>query len=1013
MLRIVLVYAAFAALWIFLSDFALVLLVRDTVALTRLAMIKGVLFILVTAGLLYLMIRGNTHRIARIEEARRDSEARFRSYVQNAPVAVLVFDRTGRCVDFNPAAVQLMGYTVEQMGRESLADPRRAEEGSRSGLQELAWQVTQGNTEGELSVLRPDGRPVWISLRASRLNETLSLVFCQDVTARRQAAMASEATLQLLRICNQAGGTRELLRELTGYFQRISGCEAVGVRLRQGEDFPYYETRGFPAEFVRLENSLCAVGPDGKPVRDCEGNPLMECMCGNILCGRFDPEKSFFTRYGSFWSGATTELLAGTTDKERLARTRNRCNSAGYESVALIPLRTRERAFGLFQFNDHRRGRFTAESVGFLEGLVNYTAIALSKLETERELGESGQFSRQVIESAAEGVVVYGPDLRYVTWNPFMERLTGLPASSVLGRTPDELFPFLRKAGAVQRALAGETPPPLEVPFEIPQTGRRGWTVNTYAPLRNASGQIIGVIGTVRDITEGRQAEEDLRETTRRLELAMASDNLGTWVWDIEADRLNIDDRVLELFGQRRETFGGRLADWERELHPEDREVTLAGLRAALRQDRDFQLEYRIVRPDAQVRAIRTNALVIRNAGGQAQRAIGLIKDVTAEKDLEDRLRQAQKMESVGRLAGGVAHDFNNMLQVIGSYVELVLQRTDPSQPAHQYLLQVQKAAQRSSDLTGQLLAFARKQAVSPRVLDLNESVAGMLRMLQRLIGEDVELAWIPGSDAGRVRLDPSQLDQVLANLAVNARDAITGPGKLSIRTSAATVDQEAAHRNPDAVAGDYVLLSVSDDGCGMDRETISHLFEPFFTTKEVGKGTGLGLATVYGIVHQNNGFITVESSPGQGSTFRIFLPRLTGPPTEGSATEQLPLRGSETVLLVEDEASILELGKMLLEELGYQVLAAGGATEALELAERHPQPIHLLLTDVVMPRMNGPELASRLASLRPRMRCLYMSGYAEGLAARGLSREMNYLRKPFTLTDLSRKVREALDRRD
>jgi CheY-like chemotaxis protein len=260
--------------------------------------------------------------------------------------------------------------------------------------------------------------------------------------------------------------------------------------------------------------------------------------------------------------------------------------------------------------------------------------------------------------------------------------------------------------------------------------------------------------------------------------------------------------------------------------------------------------------------------------------------------------------------------------------------------------------------------------------------------------------------------MDPSQLDQVLANLAVNARDAINGPGTLSIRTSAATVDREAAGRNPDASPGDYILLAVSDDGCGMDKETLSHLFEPFFTTKEAGKGTGLGLATVYGIVRQNNGFLTVESSPGLGSVFRVYLPRLAGTAaTRSEAAEQAPLRGVETILLVEDEASILELARMLLEELGYKVLAAGGAKEALELAGKNPGPIHLLLTDVVMPRMNGPELASRLAALRPGLRCLYMSGYAEGPGARGPSLELDYLRKPFTLTDLSRKVREVLDR--
>jgi len=338
---------------------------------------------------------------------------------------------------------------------------------------------------------------------------------------------------------------------------------------------------------------------------------------------------------------------------------------------------------------------------------------------------------------------------------------------------------------------------------------------------------------------------------------------------------------------------------------------------------------------------------------------IAAIRDITGRKALEDQLVQAQKMESVGRLAGGVAHDFNNMLQTILGFADLALAETPPESAVHGYLLLIKKAGQRSADLTRQLLAFARKQTVSPKVLDLNDTVAGMLKMLHRLIGEDVDLIWKPGANLWAVSIDPAQVDQIVANLAVNARDAIAGVGQLTIETQITLVDDAQCLAQADVIAGHYVLLAVSDNGCGMGKDVLDHLFEPFFTTKEVGKGTGLGLATVYGIVKQNNGLIEVHSEPGKGATFKIFLPRaqaqsLPEPGTEASK----PVQGSETVLLVEDDEAILHLGTAILEKQGYTVLAAERPGQALALLQRYEGPVDLVITDVVMPEMNGKDLA-------------------------------------------------------
>jgi len=370
-------------------------------------------------------------------------------------------------------------------------------------------------------------------------------------------------------------------------------------------------------------------------------------------------------------------------------------------------------------------------------------------------------------------------------------------------------------------------------------------------------------------------------------------------------------------------------------------------------------------------------------------------------------------MESVGRLAGGVAHDFNNMLGVILGHTELALGRVEPLHPVHADLEVIWKAAERSADLTRQLLAFARKQTVTPKVLDLNETVDKMLKMLQRLVGEDIELIWMPGSDLWQVKIDPIQIDQILMNHAANARDAIAG--KVSIETQNVIADVAYCTGHLGIVPGEYVMLAVSDNGCVMDRETLANIFEPFFTTKELGKGTGLGLAMVYGIVKQNKGAIYAYSEPGEGTIFKIYLPRYVNKISSdysALAPTESTMGGSEIVLLVEDESMLLEMFQAMLEKLAYTVLVAGTPGEAIRLAEEHAGEIHLLMTDVVMPEMNGRDLAKRLLSLYPNIKRLFMSGYTVDVIAHHgvLDEGMHFIQKPFTLKDLAIKVRKALD---
>lgn len=396
-------------------------------------------------------------------------------------------------------------------------------------------------------------------------------------------------------------------------------------------------------------------------------------------------------------------------------------------------------------------------------------------------------------------------------------------------------------------------------------------------------------------------------------------------------------------------------------------------------------------------------------------REIAERKRAEEEKTLiEAQLQQAQKMESIGRLAGGVAHDFNNMLGVILGYAEMALEQVDQGQPLYKGLVEIRKAAERSSNITKQLLAFARKQTITPRVINLNDTVVGMLNMLKRLIGEDIHVEWIPGDSVWPVKIDPSQIDQILANLCVNARDAISGVGHVTIETENVVLDEDYCNDHHGFFPGEYVKLSVSDNGCGMDRITLSQVFEPFFTTKEVGVGTGLGLSMVYGIVKQNKGFINIHSEQAVGTTFTIYLSK--------HAEEIIPVRTipqemattvkQETILLVEDEPTILKMTDMLLNKLGYTVLTASSPDEAILKAKNHKADIRLLITDVVMPDMNGKDLAETLIPICPGLKYLFMSGYtADVIAHQGILDEaVHFIQKPFSKNDLAIKVREALN---
>jgi PAS domain S-box-containing protein len=451
------------------------------------------------------------------------------------------------------------------------------------------------------------------------------------------------------------------------------------------------------------------------------------------------------------------------------------------------------------------------------------------------------------------------------------------------------------------------------------------------------------------------------------------------------------------------------------QIHPDDRSQVEEAAKEALVFGVGRRIEYRMRHKDGTWRFLESSASTIRNAEGKTEKLVIMNRDITERRRLEEQFRQAQKMEAVGRLSGGIAHDFNNLLGVIIGYSEILQEKLQSTNPLRGSVDEILAAGRRAATLTRQLLAFSRQQVLEPKVLNLNAVLKDMGNMLPRMIGEDIDLSMVLGSALGRVKADQGQIEQIVMNLAVNARDAMPDGGKLFIETTNAEIDVTFAKRYSYPVQqGSYVLLTVSDTGTGMDAAIQAHIFEPFFTTKEKGKGTGLGLATAYGIVKQSGGYIDVYSEVGTGTTFKIYLPRVHDPVESQKLPESdlMKSRGSETILLVEDETSLRTLTRNLLELSGYTVLEANNGSEAIHISQQHTGPLQLLLTDVVMPGMNGRVLAGHITAQRPPIKVVYMSGYTgQAVGAHGALEEGSFfLQKPFSRDGLVSKVRQALD---
>ena len=895
----------------------------------------------------------------KIERSLIESEERFRLVVETAPEAVFI--QTGGCIRYlNPAAVATFGAeSADQLLSRPVLE--RIHPDCQALVQERMRQLREDKRRVpavQEKFVRLDGSVIDVEVSAEPFryhDADGALVFFREVTERKRAEEAlreSERQLQLAVQVSKTGLWDHDLRSNQVYYSPEWKAQLGYAPGEMGNTIEEWEKRIHPEDRERalsVLKSLDAISPEFESdfrLRHKDGSYRWILARGALL---FDAQGQPRRIIGSHMDFTERKRMEEELDASR--RLVHRILNATPDLLYIYDLTEGRNTFA---------NRHVTEFLGY-------------GFDRAQELGAD-----------LMGEILHPEDAPAVAQH-------------------------LRRCRA---AADGET---LEIEYRMRHAdGHWRWVHCRDMVFSRTDGIPSKVLGVAQDVTERKHAEDALRKSEARLERAQRIAELGSWeasthslAIESSTEPCRWSNELYRIWGVSKESFTPTPQAIAATIHPEDRDAVQAAIRSSIETGKPFRVDHRIVRPDGTQRWVRQHGELEADDSGE-RRMIATAQDVTEYRRLQDQFLQAQRLESIGRLAGGVAHDFNNLLTVIICCGELVLEEL----PADGFLAtsvgEIRKAAQRAAALTEQLLAFGRRQVVQPKVLDLNLVILDVQKMIGRLIGEDIDLM-VRLEAAGKVLADPNQINQILMNLAVNARDAMPRGGKLSIETR----DFRAADSRPELAGGSYVELEVGDTGSGMDEYTRSHLFEPFFTTKDKAKGTGLGLSTVYGIVKQAGGHIWVRSEPGAGTTFHICLPRAEGEVVfaEVSKTPAADLRGDETLLVVEDQAEVRHLAMEVLESYGYKVLGAAGGPDALQLCEIYTGPIQMIVTDVVMPGMTGPELAAKLIALRPHIKVLFMSGYADKLIADegAFAGNMAYLQKPFSPHSLAAKVRETL----
>ena len=887
----------------------------------------------------------------RSEQALHESERKYSALVEQAADALFVHDGEGRFVAVNPRACEMLGYTREEL---------------------LRMGVTDIEQEFDL----PAAKKAWAQIEPGK-------PFALYGTQRRKDGTLFPVEVHFA--CCLLGGQRVyqgLVRDITERRraeQRISTeTERLAVTLRSiGDAVIATDDQGC----VTLLNPV-ASALTGWAAQDAAGRPLEEIF-----------------RIVNEDTGATVE-----SPVRRVLREGKVVGLANHTLLIARDGQQRPIADSSAPIRD---------AAGKLIGVVLVFRDQTDERRVAQALGESEQRYRSLVEQSLAGIYLL-QDGRFQYANPRFAEIFGFSSpEAVAGTQVMELVAPQDRAAMSERARKGPSDASKDARFGFTGLRRDGALLELEVHSRAIEHRgRPASLGMLLDVTERNRAQRAMVQSEAQFRQLAENIREVFWVSDVAARKvLYVSPGFEAIWGRSSQSVLDNPLAWMEAIHPDDRErVKRASETKQL--DGTYDEVYRIVRPDGSKRWIRDRAFPVRGGDGAVLRVVGIAEDITELRQTEEQLRQAQKMEAVGRLAGGVAHDFNNILSVILSYAQVAQEDLPPGHPLQEALGEIRRASTRAAELTQQLLLFSRQQVVAPKIIDLNELIANTEKMIRRLVGEDVQLVFAPGASLGQVRADPGNIEQVLMNLVVNARDAMPQGGRLTIETSNVEIDASFPRTQAGARSGPYVMLAVTDTGCGMDPATQARIFEPFFTTKERGKGTGLGLSTVFGIVQQSEGTIWVYSEPGKGTSFKIYLPRAAAKPEPQVAAPQLAPRGKETVLLVEDEEQVRAIAQTILKRSGYRVVLAQSARDALRICEQGGEAIDLLLTDVVMPDMSGAELARRLAESRPGLRVLCMSGYTDDSVVRHgvIKSQLAFLQKPFTPESLSRKVREVLN---
>jgi PAS domain S-box-containing protein len=917
----------------------------------------------------------------RAEQRLGTSEDRLRTIIQAEPQCVKIVAPDGTLLDMNAAGLamieadradQVIGKSVYTV----ISDAHREEFRS---LTEAVCRGSQGKLEYEVVGLKGTRR--WLEthavpLRGERDEIVGALSVTRDITDRRRAEAERQVIFEIIHGTSVTANLDELLRLIHQALRKVLYAENCFVALFNRS------TRMF--HFPFFVDQFDAAPPPQKVGRSCTafvfraGRPML------ITQKLFDE------------LAAQGEVeLVGTPSPNWLG----------------VPLRTPSETIGVLVVQHYEdENAYTGRDLEFLASVGGQIALAIERKQAEDALRKQQQEQQIIFNSAPYMIWYKDKENRILRANRAAAESAGLAVSEIEGKSTSELYPEEAERyhqDDLEAIRTGQPKLGIIEPFRI-ASGEKRWVRTDKIPYRDDEGNIIGLIVFATDITEQQRAEEALRRSEANNRSLIQNAPYGIYRSNADGKLLDVNPALVEMLGYNSEAEL-LAANMARDIY-----CDLAERARTLEHDSGHLQGVEVVwrRKDGTPITVRLSGRSVRDASGEIHYE-RIAENVTEQRALEHQLRQAQKMEAVGRLAGGVAHDFNNLLMVIKGHTELLLDRGSADEWQLHKIEQIKKSADRAAALIRQLLAFSRMQVLQPKVIDLNTVVIEMGKLLPRLIGEDVELAIVTDPRLGRVKADPGQIEQVIMNLAVNARDAMPRGGKLLIETLNAELDEAYARRHPPLGPGRYVMLAVSDTGIGMDAETQAHAFEPFFTTKEKGKGTGLGLATVYGVVKQSGGYIWLYSEPGQGSSFKIYLPRVeeaAEAARSGRTSVEFP-PGTETILLAEDERDVREVAREFLALSGYTVLEAKDGAEAVEIARQHAGPIHLLVADMVMPGMGGRELAARLAPLRPEMKVVYMSGYTEyaRTSQDETDRKVALLTKPFTRGTLARTVREVL----